>query len=198
MRQILKGRFRQPAFVIIGITGLILLVIILGSQKNFGLEHYAQLVLDGIRGGSIYALIALGFVIIHSITGIINFAQGEFVMLGAMLCVTFFHSEISFLAPLNPALKLFLAIIFAVAGTTLVGVIMERLAIYPARRSPILTLIIIILSHPMTHPTIFCTCVQHPGDARPYSALRRYYHQGAEFLDMGSDPAGFVSAGVFL
>jgi branched-chain amino acid transport system permease protein len=145
MRQILKGRFRQPAFVIIGITGLILLVIILGSQKNFGLEHYAQLVLDGIRGGSIYALIALGFVIIHSITGIINFAQGEFVMLGAMLCVTFFHSEISFLAPLNPALKLFLAIIFAVAGTTLVGVIMERLAIYPARRSPILTLIIITI-----------------------------------------------------
>jgi branched-chain amino acid transport system permease protein len=145
MQQILWRKLRQSSFAIIGLTVMILCVIILGSQKNFGLEHYAQLMIDGIRGGSIYALIALGFVIIHSVTGIINFAQGEFVMLGAMVCVTFFHSELSFLPPLNPALKLVLAIIFAVASTTLVGMTMERLTIFPARRAPILTLIIITI-----------------------------------------------------
>jgi len=47
-----------------------------------------QYLLSGLTMGGIYALVALGFVIIHNVTGIINFAQGEFVMLGAMFMVT--------------------------------------------------------------------------------------------------------------
>jgi branched-chain amino acid transport system permease protein len=145
MRQFLQGKRARIATTILGIVGITILVLFLGYRKHFGFEQYAQLVIDGIRGGSIYALIALGFVVIHSITGIINFAQGEFVMLGAMLCVTVFHSEHALLAPLHPALKLALAVFLAVVGTTLIGAIMERLTIYPARRAPILTLIIITI-----------------------------------------------------
>jgi len=66
-------------------------------------------------------------------------------MLGAMLCVTVFHSENALLSPLPPALKMVLAVLLAVMGTTLIGAIMERLTIYPARRAPILTLIIITI-----------------------------------------------------
>jgi branched-chain amino acid transport system permease protein len=48
-------------------------------------HEFAQYVIFGIQDGSIYALIALGFTIIYSVTNIINFAQGEFVMLGGMI-----------------------------------------------------------------------------------------------------------------
>jgi len=141
MRQFLRSRSGRTAITAISILALIALVLYLGHKKHFAPQHYAQLAIDGIRGGSIYALIALGFVVIHSVTGIINFAQGEFVMLGAMLCVTVYHSDL----PLPPHLKLILAVFLAVVGTTLVGSILERVAIYPARRAPIVSLIIITI-----------------------------------------------------
>ena len=46
-----------------------------------------QYIFSGLTIGSIYALIALGYTIIYNTTGIINFAQGEFVMLGGMLMI---------------------------------------------------------------------------------------------------------------
>jgi branched-chain amino acid transport system permease protein len=145
MQLFLGNRYRKPVVVILSIAVLVVVVFLLGNRKNLGFEHYVQLIIDGIRGGSIYALIALGFVVIHSVTGIINFAQGEFVMLGAMLCVSIYHSEIPLLARFDPAVQLVLAILIAVIGTTMIGVVMERLTIYPARRAPILALIIITI-----------------------------------------------------
>jgi branched-chain amino acid transport system permease protein len=117
------------------------LVVYLGAQKHFEPEQYLQLAIDGLSGGSIYALIGLGFVVIHDVTGIVNFAQGEFVMLGAMLAVTFDDLNL----PLPPPLKLFVAVLLALVVTTLFGMTLERTAIYPARRSPILALIIITI-----------------------------------------------------
>jgi len=49
-----------------------------------------QFTLSGLTTGSTYALIAIGFSIIHNATGIVNFAQGEFVMLGGMFMITFY------------------------------------------------------------------------------------------------------------
>jgi branched-chain amino acid transport system permease protein len=46
------------------------------------LELFIQYLFAGITYGSIYAIVAIGFNIIYNTTGIINFAQGEFVMLG--------------------------------------------------------------------------------------------------------------------
>lgn len=141
---------RETAIKIAAILVLVSLVLLLGYQKHFGPQQYAQLFIDGVRGGSIYALIALGFVVIHSVTGIINFAQGEFVMLGAMICVSVINSENSLIAPINPGVKLILAAGLAVAGTTLIGALMERLTIHPARRAPILALIIITIGVTIT------------------------------------------------
>lgn len=145
MRRFLRSRSVSIAATVVAILALLALVLYLGYRKHFGPQHYAQLAIDGIRGGSIYALIALGFVVIHSVTGIINFAQGEFVMLGAMLCVTVFNSELPLLAPLATPLKMVLAVLLAVLGTTLIGGILERVAIYPARRAPVVALIIITI-----------------------------------------------------
>lgn len=141
MRQILRSKRARATATAAGVLTLISLILFLGGRKRFGPEHYAQLAIDGVRGGSIYALIAMGFVVVHSVTGIINFAQGEFVMLGAMLCTTIYHSDL----PLFPPLKLALAALLAVIGTTLVGAILERMAIYPARHAPTVTLIIITI-----------------------------------------------------
>lgn len=99
------------------------------------ISQLLQLILAGLTTGSIYALIALGFVTIYNVTGIINFAQGEFAMLGAMLMVS--------LQPLG--LPQSLAFLLAVLGVVVVGGGLERIAIHPARRASSVTLIIITI-----------------------------------------------------
>ncbi|RME12453.1 MAG: branched-chain amino acid ABC transporter permease [Ardenticatenia bacterium] len=118
-----------------------LVIFFLGERKNFGWQQYLQLSLDGLRGGTIYALIALGFVTIYNITGVINFAQGGFAMLGAMLAITV--NEWSPLATWPPSVRLFVAALVAIAITTIVGMLIERLTIAPARDADPLTHIII-------------------------------------------------------
>jgi len=96
-----------------------------------------QYIISGISVGSIYALVALGFNIIYNTTGIINFAQGEFVMLGGMTAaslVAIFH------------LPIYLAFILAVVIVTIVGSLFERLAIQPLKNPSVLTLIIITIA----------------------------------------------------
>jgi branched-chain amino acid transport system permease protein len=95
-----------------------------------------QYILSGLSNGAIYALIGFGFAIIHNATGIINFAQGEFVMLGGMLTVFF-------LAILN--LPLVPAIVLAILISTIVGISFERLAIRPLKNAKPLRLIIITI-----------------------------------------------------
>jgi branched-chain amino acid transport system permease protein len=53
------------------------------------LEQVVQYTLSGVTIGSIYAIVAIGYNIIYNTTGIINFAQGEFVMLGGMTAISF-------------------------------------------------------------------------------------------------------------
>jgi branched-chain amino acid transport system permease protein len=142
--------FRSKIGKIVTITGIVLaavvLCILLGSRQRLLPQHYVQLVLDGIRGGSIYALMALGFVVVYRVTGVINFAQGEFVMLGAMLCLSLNNLPL----PLPPAIKLAVAVVAAVVLTTLIGAAVERTTIYPARRSPSVTLTIITVGVTIT------------------------------------------------
>ena len=95
-----------------------------------------QYILSGLSNGAIYALVGFGFAIIHNATGIINFAQGEFVMLGGMLTVFF-------LVFLN--LPLVPAIVLAIVISTIVGITFERLAIRPLKNAKPLNLIIITI-----------------------------------------------------
>jgi branched-chain amino acid transport system permease protein len=146
MPRILQNKPTRITLTVAVAIAVIALIIFLGSRKNLQLRHYIQLTIDGVRGGSIYALMALGFVAVYSVTGIINFAQGEFVMLGAMICLTVYDLEL----PLPPAIKLVVAIIAGVLLTTLIGIIVERATIYPARRAPVVTLIIITIGVTIT------------------------------------------------
>jgi len=97
--------------------------------------EFLQFLFSGITVGTTYALVALGFSIIYNASNIINFAQGEFVMLGGMSTV--------FL--LATGLPLPLAIPGAVAITVIVGLLVAKLAIEPAREGSVVTLIIITI-----------------------------------------------------
>ncbi len=92
-----------------------------------------QYLISGLTVGGAYGLTALGFTMIFNTTGIINFAQGEFVMLGGMMSV-FLRAGLGF-DPVS-------AVILAVIGTALVGAVMERTAIRPIQGASTLNLII--------------------------------------------------------
>ncbi len=97
------------------------------------LADLLQYLFSGLTNGAIFALIALGFGIIYNATTIINFAQGEMVMLGALSAISFYH--------LKPSLPL--AFVGGVATVIVVGLVFERLALRPVREPTPLTLIII-------------------------------------------------------
>ena len=99
-------------------------------------QQLAQYALSGLSTGAIYSLIGLGFAIIYNATGIINFAQGEFVMLGGML--TYF-----FLVVLK--LPYLAAMPAAVIVATASGAAFERLTIRPLRNPTPLGLVIITI-----------------------------------------------------
>lgn len=99
------------------------------------MAEFLQFAFSGLTVGAIYALVALGFTLIYNASDVANFAQGEFVMLGGMVTV--------FLTAAG--LPLFVAAVIAVAITGLVGLLLHRLAIEPARGASPVTLIIITI-----------------------------------------------------
>jgi branched-chain amino acid transport system permease protein len=99
-------------------------------------EQLIQYILSGLSTGAIYALIGFGFAIIYNSTSIINFAQGEFVMLGGMTTV-FFISAMKFPLPL--------AIAASIPVATVIGALFEFLAIRPLKNATPLTLVIITI-----------------------------------------------------
>ena len=96
---------------------------------------FLQFVFSGLTVGAVYALVALGFTIIYNASDVVNFAQGEFVMLGGM--ITFFAYSAG--APLP------LAAPIAILLTVAIGIALNRLAIEPARGAPVVSLIIITI-----------------------------------------------------
>jgi branched-chain amino acid transport system permease protein len=98
-------------------------------------SQITQLVFSGLTIGSIYALIAIGFVITYNITGVLNFAQGEFAMLGAMIAISLVALQV----------PMMLSILLSVLIVAAVGAVFERTAIHPARNASLPTLIIITI-----------------------------------------------------
>ena len=95
-----------------------------------------QYVISGATLGATYGLAGLGFTVIFNTTEIINFAQGEFVMLGGMMAV---------FAIRWGGLPTSLAVPLAIALTTLAGVVANRLTIRPVRGRSVTVLIIITI-----------------------------------------------------
>jgi len=100
-----------------------------------GTGQIVQYLLAGIATGSVYAVVAIGFTIIYNATGVINFAQGEFLMLGGMIAVS--------LARIMP---LAAAIVVAVLATGLVGVLLQIVFLSWLKNPAVLRMIIITIA----------------------------------------------------
>ena len=84
------------------------------------MEFFLQLTINGLVVGCIYSLVALGFVIIYKASGILNFAQGEFLLLGAYVFLAIVAEA---RVPMLPALLL------TFAFATLLGLVLERVVL---------------------------------------------------------------------
>jgi branched-chain amino acid transport system permease protein len=93
-----------------------------------------QFLLGGLVVGSIYGLIGVGFTCIFNVTGIVNFAQGDFAMIGAM----------SAIALITAGLPMPVALMLAIVLTCLVAALIERTAIRPVRGDVIRGIIVTI------------------------------------------------------
>ncbi len=100
------------------------------------LDLLPQLLVSGVVTGSIYAVIAIGFTLVYNTTTAINFAQGEFVMLGGMLAYALYAVAGAPLALAVPA---------AVVAVTLLGALFDRLTVYARPSMSPMTLIMITI-----------------------------------------------------
>jgi len=95
-----------------------------------------QILINGLVVGSIYALVATGFVIIYKSSSSLNLAQGEFLMVGAYVCL---HLVVSQKVPFVVALLATMLI------TALLGILIERIVLRPLLGSPVISVIMVTL-----------------------------------------------------
>ncbi len=99
------------------------------------MSQFLQFLFSGLTEGAVYAMVALGFTIIYNASDVVNFAQGEFVMLGGM--VTFFANAAGIPLPF--------AALMAIMAAVVAGLALNKLAIEPARGAGVVNLIIITI-----------------------------------------------------
>ena len=95
-----------------------------------------QLAINGIAIGCVYALVALGLVLIYKATEAVNFAQGDLLMLGSFFALTF----ISF-----AGLPFWIGLLLAIAGMAVVGVVVERAVLRPILGQPQFAVIMVTI-----------------------------------------------------
>jgi len=99
-------------------------------------EKFLQLTISGLSNGMVYALVALGFVIIYKASDVINFAQGELLLFGAYLAF-------AFIAQLG--LHWTIGVLLTLLVAVLIGVIVERFVLRPLIGEPIISMIMVTI-----------------------------------------------------
>lgn len=102
---------------------------------------FLSFTLTGLMEGGVYALIALGFVLIYKSTGIFNLAQGEFVLILAYVCWSLL---------VQTALPMWLGFLLTMVGAGLLGWLVNRICLQPLLGQPILALVAMTLALSMT------------------------------------------------
>jgi branched-chain amino acid transport system permease protein len=104
------------------------------------MEYTSQIIqylISGLTSGSVYAVIALGFTVIHNATGIMNIAQGDFAVWGGLSLATFLISL---------GLPLPLAFILAIVGVFIVGLLVEKVIMRQIRSKDLMMLIVVTIA----------------------------------------------------
>lgn len=99
-------------------------------------QFFMQFLMSGLSMGSIYALVALGFVLIYKSTSILNLAQGEFLMVGAYFCLSM---------TLDFGLGFVASFLITMVFSVILGLAVERLVLRPLIGEPIISVIMVTL-----------------------------------------------------
>jgi len=142
MPQKWRERINLMDFLMWSIGGLILTIIIWGSlatlaSARYTSHHWFDFIVFGLAQGSIYALIAMGYTMVYGILRMINFAHSEVFMSGpytAYFVAAFFAS--SGLLDRSPIFCLVVIFLVSMAMSTLIAVLLERIAYRPLRSAP--------------------------------------------------------------
>ncbi len=100
------------------------------------METLLQQILNGLVVGSVYALVALGYTMVYGILGLINFAHGEVLMIGALSALTTISTLLGVAPGLHPVLLLAAGLLVAIPVCMTVAFLMERLAYRRLRNAP--------------------------------------------------------------
>ncbi|MFC1824128.1 branched-chain amino acid ABC transporter permease, partial [Thermodesulfobacteriota bacterium] len=96
-------------------------------------SQIGQFIISGLSLGCVYGIIGLSYVLVFNSTGVLNFAQGEYAMLGGLLAISLYH-VLHF--------PLVLAVLVSVMVISLIGLLQERLAMRPIPKDALMPLII--------------------------------------------------------
>lgn len=100
------------------------------------METFLQQTLNGLVSGSIYALVALGYTMVYGILGLINFAHGDLLMVGALVALQTVSLLNAAVPGLHPAILLIAGMAVAVPVCMAVGYLIERIAIAACATPP--------------------------------------------------------------
>ncbi|NOX60467.1 MAG: branched-chain amino acid ABC transporter permease [Chloroflexi bacterium] len=100
------------------------------------MDQFLQLTVTGLTNGAIYALVAVGFVLIYKASDVINFAQGEFLLVGAYVAA-FLIGDLGLVWPIGAVLTVIIA--------AAMGVVIERLVLRPLIGEPIISVIMVTI-----------------------------------------------------
>jgi branched-chain amino acid transport system permease protein len=100
------------------------------------MDIFIQQIINGLVLGSVYAIIALGYTMVYGILGIINFAHGDVLMVGAMVALSAIGVMTNHFPGMNHALMLVIALLVAAFVCAVVGYTIERVAYRPLRKAP--------------------------------------------------------------
>ena len=140
--QQLRDRFSWVGLLLWGLRIGVIVLIVWGSYNTlssgrYTFDNWVTLIVTGLAQGSIYALIALGYSLVYGILLMINFAHGEVFMAGAF--TAFFvadgFNKSGFLNE-QPVLAIAVLMLVAMATSTVVALLLERIAYRPLRDAP--------------------------------------------------------------
>ena len=101
------------------------------------MEKFVALLFSGVAYGAVLAIVSLGFLVLYKATGVINFAHGDLVTLGAYLAAWFISTS---------GIPIVLSYVIAIVAMFLVGVVLERVAHAPLRKRPVIVVVIATLA----------------------------------------------------
>src|SRR5436309_2261142 len=107
-----------------------------GFEKAARMDIFLQQLINGLTLGSVYALVALGYTMVYGIIGLINFAHGEVVMIGAMVSLTVVSAILGAHVPLPSTLIILAGLGVAIPVCMIIAYTMERVAYRPLRKAP--------------------------------------------------------------